>query len=237
MPGTFFVRTLLLLCLSFPLVGHAQWVITGTVSDEETTEPVPFATVVAGNDEEATTTDADGHYVFKLNKPYSYIRIEAIGYSPVEVRLGKERRQVHDVRLRPAIYEMQEVTVRPKRYTNRDNPAVELIRLVVDNRDKNRVANLPTYQEEQYEKVVIGFGNIPHKTINRRIFKKIRFLWENVDSNKIEDIDVVPLFVQEGIGLSDAVAVLGIGREVLDLVGDCGKDGESATACPTTGAV
>ena len=199
MPGIPFVRLLLLFSLALPFTGQAQWLITGTVTDSETAEPVPFATVVAGNAEEATTTDADGRYSFKLNKPYPFIRIEAIGYSPSEVRLGKEQRQVHDVRLRPAIYEMQEVTVRPKRYSNRDNPAVELIRLVVDNRDKNRVANLPTYQEEQYEKVVIGFGNIPQRTINRRIFRKIRFLWENVDSNKIEDIDVVPLFVQENI--------------------------------------
>lgn len=192
-------RPLILLFLLAPLLLSAQRTISGSVRDKETGEPVPFATLVAGNAEEATTTDSDGKYTFKLNKPYPYIRIEAIGYSPLEVRLTKERDQIHDVVLTPAIYEMQEITVKPKRYSNKDNPAVELIRLVVDNRDKNRVANLPTFQEEQYEKMVIGFGNVQMKTMNRWIFRPIRFLWENVDTNKIEEIDVVPLFVQENI--------------------------------------
>ncbi|MCF8238171.1 MAG: DUF5686 and carboxypeptidase regulatory-like domain-containing protein [Saprospiraceae bacterium] len=188
-----------LLLLLFPLMLSAQWTITGAVTDIETGEAVPFATIVAGNAEEATTTDADGHYEFNLKKPYPFIRIEAIGYSPIDIRINQKKDQVYDVKLQPAVYEMQEITVKPKRYTNKDNPAVELIRLVVDNRDKNRVSNLPTFQEEQYEKVVIGFGNIPKKTMNRRIFRRIRFLWENVDSNKIEQIDVVPLFVQENV--------------------------------------
>ncbi len=193
------IRVLLFTFCLFPVLLSAQWTITGTVTDVETGETVPFATVVAGNAEEATTTDVNGQYEFDLKRPYPFIRIEAIGYAPLEIRINNDRNQIHDAQLQPAIYEMQEVTVKPKRYSNKDNPAVELIRLVVDNRDKNRVANLPTFQEEQYEKMVIGFGNIPKKTMNRRIFRKIRFLWENVDSNKIEQIDVVPLFVQENI--------------------------------------
>ncbi len=193
------IRFLLLFLLLLPETVFSQRTISGTVTDKETGEPVPFATIVAGNAEEATTSDSEGKYIFRLDKPYPFIRVEAIGYSPHEIKLTKERDQVHDISMLPAIYEMQEITVKPKRYSNKDNPAVELIRLVVDNRDKNRVENLPTFQEEQYEKMVIGFGNIQKKTMNRWLFRPIRFLWENVDSNKIEEIDVVPLFVQENI--------------------------------------
>lgn len=199
MPGTTVRKYLLLFFLAIPFVLQAQWVITGTVTDAETAEPVPFATVVAGNAEKATTTDLEGHYKLALDRPYPKIRVEAIGYSPTEIKLGKEYKQVRNATMKPAIYDMQEVTVKPKRYSNKDNPAVELIRLVVDHRDKNRVPNLPTYQDEQYEKVVIGFGNIPQKFTKSRLFKQVRFIWENVDIDKIDSIDIVPIYIQENI--------------------------------------
>ncbi|MCC6461436.1 MAG: carboxypeptidase-like regulatory domain-containing protein [Saprospiraceae bacterium] len=189
----------LLIGLVGRLTGQSQ-IVRGQVIDLETALPVRLASVSALEASLLTTTGRDGRYEIKTAKPFSKLRVEAVGYKTqlLDVRSG-DSLQVLDVALEPVNFQIKEVTIKPKKYRNKDNPAVELIRLVVENRDKNRVRHLSTYQDEQYEKIVVGLGNVPKQVRDRRLLRKIRFIWDNVDTTKLADIRIVPLFVQENI--------------------------------------
>lgn len=67
-----------------------------------------------------------------------------IFHSGISVKPGEE--QTIDVVLKPTAQQLDEVTVKAKKYKKKDNPVVELIELVIAHRDQKphrRPQNLP----------------------------------------------------------------------------------------------
>ncbi|MBK8557582.1 MAG: hypothetical protein IPL65_18340 [Lewinellaceae bacterium] len=122
-----------------------------------------------------------------------------VGYFPDTLRFRSDTVRMLFIQLQPEIKTIKEVTIKPKRYRNKDNPAVELIQQVIAHRDDNRVENLQTYQEEQYEKVLIGLSNLPEKVRNSKVLKSWAFALNNTDTSKLDDKSIVPLFLQENL--------------------------------------
>ena len=74
---------------------------------------------------------------------------------------------------------MQEVIVKTKKrakYRNRDNPAVELINLVIENKNKNQIEAYNFVQYQQYEKLSLSLTNKPEKLIKNKLFKNYKFM-------------------------------------------------------------
>lgn len=80
------MRFILLLILSFSAFVHASTgVLSGTVTDEETGEPLPGVNVILVNTPFGTSTDQDGFFEIKGLQPASYtIRLSYIGYRTIE---------------------------------------------------------------------------------------------------------------------------------------------------------
>lgn len=89
----------------------------------------------------------------------------------------------------------------PKRskYSNKNNPAVELIRKVIEHKDENRLEGYDYAQFQQYEKVSLGLSNISEKFKNRKIFKNYQFLFEKEDSDQgaAETAYTLPAYIEE----------------------------------------
>jgi hypothetical protein len=98
------------------------------------------------------------------------------------------------------VAEMASVTVNSRKrtkYSNRNNPAVDLIRKVVDNRERNRMSAFDHVQYQQYEKMELSLTNKPEKLMNNRLMKNYRFLVENQDTTRIEGKALVPVYLEE----------------------------------------
>jgi hypothetical protein len=95
---------------------------------------------------------------------------------------------------------MQEVVInagkKPK-YTNRENPAVELIRNVIANKSKNRVENYDYLAYQKYERMMFSMSNLSDKFKNKKVFRNYQFLFQEQDSAKIGGKTVLPVFQQE----------------------------------------
>ena len=86
----------------------------------------------------------------------------------------------------PAVaQQLQEVVVKsgkkPK-YRNKDNPAVELIRRVIENREKNRPTAYTYVEYREYDKMQFSFLNVSDKFADRKFFRKYAFVINNRDS-------------------------------------------------------
>lgn len=173
--------------------------VHGRITDTETNQPVPFAGVGVPGTTIGTRTDENGVYEIKSPEPFSQIRITALGFRAQTIAVKPGKTQTIDIQLTAENTQLKEITVKSGKYRNKNNPAVELIKLVVENRDKNRVENLNTFKEEQYEKVLIGFSNLPDNIKNRKILKSLHFMLDNVDTSKLDGLSVVPVFLQENI--------------------------------------
>lgn len=191
------------LCLNFSVMvlgqTGAQTIIQGRITDTETLQAVGFATVKAAAAGIGAVADENGAFHLKSDKAIYEIQITAIGYQGKSVRVQPGKEQTLNVSLTPESQQLQEVTIRPDKYRNKNNTTVELIRLVVANRDRNRLENLEYYREEQYEKVLMGLTHIPERWKQQKMLKSVRFLLENVDTAKSNNSPVIPILLQENV--------------------------------------
>ncbi len=117
--------------------------IRGTVTDASTGEPLSYANVslMPANLGIGTMTNDDGQYTLEYRAAGTGIQFSYIGYEPVTMDLTAPKNGILNVSLNPLATELEDVvvTARRTRYRNRGNPAVELIRKAIANKDKNRM--------------------------------------------------------------------------------------------------
>jgi hypothetical protein len=190
----------LLFGCSLQLQAQKAYIITGHVNDASTKEPLAFASVLAPKNSLGTQTDENGRFSIRSATPILELRVAYVGYKSITIINNSDStRLIKDFLLEPQTEILKEVLIKPKKYRNKNNPAVELIRLVVDNRKNNRIENFGTFQEEQYEKIMMGLSNLSEKTKNRRLLRSWKFAMENVDTSKLQGSGIVPAYLQESI--------------------------------------
>ncbi len=201
MKSLFWLRCLTLAVLvlfSLPVFAQKSFVVKGSITDAATKEPVAFATVGAPGQNLGTRTNDDGKFLLRSPKRLTELRISCVGYQSLTVKISQDS-AILNIILEQQSEVLKEVVVKPKKYRNKNNPAVELIQLVVANRDRNRTENFSSFHEEQYEKVMVGLSNVSDKTKNRRMLRSWKFALDNTDTTKLKGKGVVPAYLQESV--------------------------------------
>lgn len=93
----------------------AQWKVEGTVTDNQTQEPMRGATVVVSGKAtlQATQTDAKGHFLLEANQPIQAIEVTHIGYARQHIEIGKGQQWL-PVRMEPKAVELDAVVIRER---------------------------------------------------------------------------------------------------------------------------
>ncbi len=188
----------LLLVIITGSVLHAQTIVKGVVRDAITKEPLQLVSVYV-QDGKGVATKEDGSYVYAtMNTAAKSIKFSYVGYKTLSKTIVPNQEQTIDVEL--AVSDAKNnVTVKSKRgkYSNRNNPAVDLIRKVIDNKDKNRVSSYDFVEYEQYEKMELSLTNKPEKLLKNKLLKNFTFVFDNVDTTKIEGKYLLPVYMTE----------------------------------------
>lgn len=173
--------------------------VKGTITDAETGEPLPFVNVAFVGKNVGTTTDFNGKYQIDTKWGSDKIMASFMGYEPMEKAVVQGDNQTIDFALEPKRIKLQEVTVEAKkgRYRSKDNPAVALIKKVVENKENNRKEGFDHYQYDKYEKLQLDINNITEKFMDRKAFKKFAFMWEYVDTSTVNGKPYLPLYFTE----------------------------------------
>ncbi|NII28657.1 carboxypeptidase-like regulatory domain-containing protein [Pseudoflavitalea sp. X16] len=191
------------LTLFFFVVGsfvyaQGQTVVRGTIRDAQTRSPLAFVSVYFKGSK-GVVSDEDGRYTISTANPKNVtLEFSFAGYKVFQKTIVAGITQDLDVNME--LEEMAAVVVGKRRrtkYSNKNNPAVDLIRKVVDNRDRNRMSAADFLQYQQYEKMELSLTNKPEKLMNNRLLKNYRFLVENQDTSKIEGKGLVPVYLEE----------------------------------------
>lgn len=136
--------------------------ITGLVRDSLSREAVPYATVTLIGTDEGTIANDKGGFTINSRATFSKLRVTAMGYTPREVPVKAGQGSVVLVDLVPSGVELNEVVVRKgkEKYSKKNNPAVEMIKKLRQRRDDNDPRRFPNYGYTQYERMMMGFGNL-----------------------------------------------------------------------------
>jgi len=175
-------------------------VVKGVVTDAQNNQPLPFVSVAFNGSTTGTLTDANGKYILRTTKPYTQLKISFIGYKIVIRNITAGGQQVVDFKLHQEGKTLNEVTInsaKRQKYRNRDNPAVELIRKVIEHKNQNRMQSYPYTEYEQYEKLQFSFSNLSTTIGDKKFFRKYKFLLDNRDSSTLPGKSLLPVYLDE----------------------------------------
>ncbi len=113
---------------------------SGIVRDSVSGEPLSYVSVMFENSTIGAMTDDDGAFSLQNDKGLTRLVVSSLGYDNKVVNLkAGQKNNALNVLLRPTSFEIAEVVVKPKRekYSRKDNPAVELIKKVIEHKNDN----------------------------------------------------------------------------------------------------
>jgi hypothetical protein len=192
--------------LLFTLLGtaqalYAQTTVKGTITDAKTHEALPFVTVNFAGSTQGGSTDEAGHFTLKTAGQFTQIRVTYVGYKTVFRNIDADKEQTINIALVSDSRQLNDVVVKSgkkKKYTNKDNPAVELIKKVIAHKAQNQLQSYDYAEYRQYERMVFSLSNLSDQFKNKRIFKNYQFLFrQQPDSSAIGGKTLLPLYMEE----------------------------------------
>ncbi len=185
----------LLVLAFFSINSHAQnYTITGKVFDSETKEPLPFVPVLIKGTTVGATTDFDGNFSITTDKKGDSLVASYVSYKKLVRPIKRGENQNVNMPMLLEGVNISEVVVKAG-----ENPAHRIIRNVIAHKPFNNKRKLDAYQYEVYNKVEFDLNRIPKEMRERKIFKPIQFVFDNVDSINSGEKPSLPIFITESI--------------------------------------
>ena len=206
MQYTSLIKRILLLILLLPaLVVSAQLPATGLqgkVVDAVTGEAVPFVQIVFDGTLVGTTSDMDGKFSISNTNDKTKLLFRMMGYEPHTVTLEKGKVQKRaTVKLNPQSKTLGEVTVTAKkgkgRYKRKNNPAVELVKKVIDRKEQNRIESQDRWRRDVYERISMSLDDFRPDFEKKRLWRKLNFLEKYIDRTEFDDTPILVVSMRE----------------------------------------
>ena len=188
----FFLTSITILCSQ--LLFAQKTIVSGSVIDAKTKEPMPFVNVIFKNTKSGTTTDIDGNYRIETYYASDSLTVSFIGYNSQTKKVRQDQSQV--VNFEMSIgggVELGEVVV-----TYTGNPAHKILDRVIDNKAINNREKYDAYEYEVYNKVEFDLNNITDEFKDRRVFNSLQFIFDYIDSTS-SDKEYLPMFMTESL--------------------------------------
>ncbi len=173
--------------------------ISGRVTDKATKRSIPFANVVIVGKNNGTITDDKGYYKIDVAWEAAKIEAELIGYQNQIKLVSLKENQTINFAMVEQSKNLNEVVVTGKKlkYRNKGNPAVELIRKVIKNKDFNKKESLDYYQYDKYNKLEFSLNKTDQKILENKMFQKYHFVFNYTDTSELNGEPYLPVFFKE----------------------------------------
>ena len=175
--------------------------IRGRVLDSATRDPLQNVSITIKNRTQGGLTNTEGKFSITLDMGARELIFSYTGYQATSRLVSDESDQVITVLLSKSYTELEDVFVNAKRgkYSNKNNPAVDLIRQVIAHKSKNSPDAFSYSSYEQYEKIRM-FTDGPWGNLTQNFaLKKLHFFFENTDSTIVTGKKLNSIYLQEVI--------------------------------------
>jgi hypothetical protein len=131
----------------------------------------------------------DGNFSIGNNNDYNTLNFQMLGYKTemLTLRKGQNRKDVK-VKMKPDVYGLQDIVVTPKNrkrdYKRKGNPAVELIKNVIANKDQHCVQTADFYTANTYSRMSFALDNIKVNW-DKPFWKNFQFVRKYVDTTGV----------------------------------------------------
>ncbi len=185
--GIHLVMLFILLCgQAFP----QQLMVSGTVTDSKTGDPIPYVNIVIKNTTIGTITDTLGFY--KLKSPATsggVLRFSAIGYYPEEKRVPQSGTVTVSIRMKPETVDISEVKVSPD-----EGPVRRLLQNIISHKHLNDPDQYKKFSYRKYTRWEYQINNVGDKIINSKAFRNNQSVFK---TDKKDSSKYLPLYFSE----------------------------------------
>lgn len=172
--------------------------ITGMVRDSLTHEGIAYASISLVGTDEGTLASDRGGFAITSRARFSRLRVSAMGYKAKEVEIKPGQGSVVLIDLVATGVELDELVVHKgkEKYSKKNNPAVDMIKRLRARRDDNDPRRFPNYGYTQYERMMLGFGDL-----DAIISKPEEQAWidEYADTSLLTGKRVLPVSIKETV--------------------------------------
>jgi len=189
-------KTLLLLLIAFPLISFSQTKVSGVIKDNFG-EPVAFANVIFKDSYEGTITNENGRFYLESDKNYTTVIFSFIGYGTVEIELKNRSNYKMEITLEEESAALDEVVIFSGKQSKKNNPAIDILRKIWENRRENGVKMFDQYTYDKYEKLEFDLNTIDSALMKNRTFRGMEFVFDQVDTSRITGNTYLPIFINE----------------------------------------
>ena len=190
------IYALFLLSLFVSISASAQ--IKGVITDSLTNEPLMYITVQYEGKGVGGISNANGEYQVETRKGWDELTFSAVGYITKKVKL-KPGTRVLNVKLQSDDIMLSEVVVKPQKekYSRKNNPAVEFMKKVIENKKALKLEENDYYQYQKYEKMKMSLNDVTPDKMEKGIYKKFSFFKDQVEVSPKTNKMILPISIKE----------------------------------------
>lgn len=175
----------------------AQVKVSGFVVDKSN-QPVPFANIVFVNSTVGTVSDENGKFYLEAPKTLKEIEVSFLGFETKIVPV-KSRDFNLKITLEEAASQLKEVVIYSGKVKKKGNPAIAILKKIWERKRHNGTLLFDNYQYDKYEKLEFDMNNIDSVLMQRKIFKGMEFIFNNVDTSRVTGKAFLPIFINESV--------------------------------------
>lgn len=177
---------------------YSQTKISGVIKDVFG-EPVAYANVIFKDSYEGTISNEEGRFYLESDETYNKVVFSFIGFSTKEIELTKQTVYNLEVVLEEEASALEEVVLISGKQSKKNNPAIDILKKIWENRRENGVKKFNQYQYDKYEKLEFDLNTIDSALIKKKIFRGMEFVFDQVDTSKVTGNTYLPIFINEAI--------------------------------------
>ena len=96
---------------------------------------------------------------------------------------------------------LKEVLIFSGKQSKKNNPAIDILRKIWENRRGNGVKKFDQYSYNKYEKLEFDINTIDSNLIKSRTFRGIEFIFDKVDTSRVTGNTYLPVFINEAYSI------------------------------------
>ncbi|MCF7559168.1 DUF5686 and carboxypeptidase regulatory-like domain-containing protein [Sabulilitoribacter multivorans] len=176
----------------------SQTKVSGYVFDEFN-EPVSFANIIFKGSTQGTITDENGRFYLESDETWEALTVSFIGYETLIIPLDKKVNYNLKFVLKEEADQLDQVFIVSGKQSKKNNPAIDLLRKIWENKRSNGLKQFKQYEYDKYEKVEFDINTIDSALIKSKLFRGMEFVFNQVDTSRVTGKTYLPMFINEAI--------------------------------------
>lgn len=178
----------------------AQGTVSGLVVDAQSGTTLPYVNVTYVGHNVGGMTNEEGHFSLPYHKGWAKLQFSCVGFETKTVTLTGPIRNLR-IELKMNAHMVNRVTVKgkKKKYNRKNNPAVELMKKVIEAAKLSDLKQKDYYHYNKYSRMTTAFNDVSEKLLEEDRFKKMPFLKDRVELAPETGKLILPINVEETV--------------------------------------